>query len=217
MNKLLLIFCIFLTPGIGLLQGEETTSTTKPKPGALTPEDIKGFGENSPSVQSLLTAALDLSKKQLTYKMASADPSQGGMDCSGTIYYLLRAQGISAVPRASNEQYRWAWEAGDFVAVNARAQDGFELALLKPGYLLFWEGTYATVDRDPPVSHVMIYLGTKTKDGKPVMVGASDGRTYEGKQRWGVGVFDFRMPSPKSSSRFLGYSPIPGMSYDTPK
>lgn len=217
MNKLPLFSLFLLVTGFCPLNAQETQAGEKPTPGILSPDEIKAFSENSPAVQSLLTAALELSKKQLSYKMASSDPSLGGMDCSGTIYHLLRAQGITAVPRASNEQYRWAWNAGDFVAVNGRSQETFELALLKPGYLLFWEGTYATVDRDPPVSHVMIYLGKRTKDDKPVMFGASDGRTYEGKQRWGVGVFDFRMPAAKSTSRFLGYSPIPGLDYSTAK
>ena len=55
----------------------------------------------------------------------------------------------------------------------------------KPGDLLFWTGTYS-VERDPPVTHTMIYLGEEKKSGKPIMVGASDGRTYEGRTAvWG--------------------------------
>jgi len=53
-----------------------------------------------------------------------------------------------------------------------------------------------------------------------VMVGSSDGRTYDGKQRWGVSVFDFKMPPPpksgdaKISPVFVGYGRIPGLSED---
>ena len=52
------------------------------------------------------------------------------------------------------------------------------------------------------------------------MVGSSDGRTYDGKQRWGVSVFDFKMPPPpksgdaKISPAFVGYGRIPGLSGD---
>jgi hypothetical protein len=82
---------------------------------------------------------------------------------------------------------------------------------------MFWSGTYK-VDRDVPVSHVMIYLGKEMGTNKPVMVGASDGRSYNGERRFGVSVFDFKLPNgtPNKSdsdlvARFEGYSPIPGL------
>jgi hypothetical protein len=48
------------------------------------------------------------------------------------------------------------------------------------------------------------------------MVGASDGRTFEGKQRFGVSVFDFIQPgvhaaASRGASRFVGYGPVPGL------
>jgi hypothetical protein len=61
----------------------------------------------------------------------------------------------------------------------------------------------------------MIYLGTHRESGKPVMVGASDGRSYNGKKRRGVSVFDFRLPRPDSKAKFVGYASIPGL-VDTP-
>ena len=72
-------------------------------------------------------------------------------------------------------------KAGNFRAVLSRDIDSFELNELKPGDLLFWTGTY-DVEKDPPVTHTMIYLGKEKKTGKPVMVGASDGRTFEGER-----------------------------------
>ena len=63
---------------------------------------------------------------------------------------------------------------------------------LRPGDLLFWSGTYKPTDgRTTPVSHVQIYLGHEQPGGNPVMIGASDGRTYRGIKRGGYGVFDF--------------------------
>ena len=48
----------------------------------LMPNQIKGF-ENYPlKVQKLLTAALELTTRDLDYKYGSADPTSGGMDCS---------------------------------------------------------------------------------------------------------------------------------------
>ena len=84
-----------------------------------------------------------------------------------------------------------------------------EFKRLQPGDLLFWEGTYA-VKHVPPITHVMLYLG-KNHQGQALMVGASDGRTYQGKPMCGVSVFDFKLPRPGSRSRFVAYSCIPGL------
>ena len=66
----------------------------------------------------------------------------------------------------------------------------------------------------PPVTHVMMYLGRLKKNDKPVMFGASNGRTFEGKKQNGVSVFDFRMPRKVKTgrqSKFVGYGPVPGI------
>ena len=68
-------------------------------------------------------------------------------------------------------------------------RDTFELDELKPGDLLFWSGAYGS-DRDPDITHTMIYLGREKTTNHRVMVGASDGRTYKGQSRFGVSVFD---------------------------
>ncbi len=194
-----------------------------PKPSAtptpvasMEPSELRGFGEYPEAVKKLITEGLALTKQNLTYKFGSADPTKGGMDCSGTIYFVLRQQGIMDVPRSASGQYLWARKAGTFLSVISRKMDSYELKALKPGDLLFWSGTYAT-DVDPPVTHSMIYLGKRKRDGKPVMFGASDGRSYDGKSRWGVSVFDFRIPKPAVKgatippSVFVGYARIPGL------
>jgi cell wall-associated NlpC family hydrolase len=141
------------------------------------------------------------------------------MDCSGFIYYVLHQNGFPDVPRDSSQQYVWLRKAGNFNAVLSRKEDSFELDALKPGDLLFWCGTY-NIDRDPPITHTMIYLGREKRTKKRVMVGSSDGRTYDGKQRWGVSVFDFKLPplpqsgDAKISPVFVGYGRIPGLSKD---
>ena len=67
---------------------------------------------------------------------------------------------------------------------------------------------------DPPVSHVMIYLGINRQTGRRVMMGASEGRRFNGVSRYGVSVFDFTIPRPDDSgpqSRFIGYGAVPGL------
>jgi cell wall-associated NlpC family hydrolase len=138
------------------------------------------------------------------------------MDCSGFINYVLQHVGMKDVPRDAREQYIWVRKAGTFQAVLGRSPDTFELDALKPGDLLFWAGTYK-VDRDPAITHTMIYLGREKATNQRVMVGASDGRTYKGQSRYGVSVFDFKMAGRKVTSSnepgptFVGYGSIPGL------
>jgi len=186
-------------------------------------------------VERLLASALILTTLNLTYQYGSSNPQNGGMDCSGTVHYLLNKVGLKEVPRDASGMYKWVWIRSRFQAVTSSNPNTFELALLKPGDLLFWTGTYR-VDHDPPVTHVMIYLGINRHSGHRVMVGASEGRPFDGKSRYGVSVFDFTMPAQRHSSdtvpdvsytpglqsRFIGYGSIPGLdesdgNQDSPK
>ena len=186
---------------------------------SLSPDEIVESDSYPPKVCQVIDAGLALTKQSLGYAYGSADPKNGGMDCSGFIYYVLQQNGFSDVPRDSSQQYVWVRKAGKFNAVLSRKEDSFELDALKPGDLLFWRGTY-NIDRDPPITHTMIYLGREKRTKKRVMVGSSDGRTYDGKQRWGVSVFDFKLPPPpqsgdaKISPVFVGYGRIPGLIED---
>jgi len=183
----------------------------------MKPEDIRQFNEQPPKVQQLIRDALALTEQNLTYTYGSSDPSAGGMDCSGFIYYVLTKSGFKDVPRDASEQYAWIRQDSNFHAVLSRDSNSFEFRELRPGDLMFWSGTYK-VNREIPITHVMIYLGTEKSTKKPVMVGASDGRSYAGIRRNGVSVFDFKMPGgqPNSSdpdliARFEGYGTIPGL------
>jgi cell wall-associated NlpC family hydrolase len=186
---------------------------------SLSPDQIADYDSDPPKVRQILDAGLALTKQNLGYTYGSADPANGGMDCSGFVYYVLKQNGFPDVPRDSSQQYVWVRKGGNFKAVVSRKEDSFELDDLKPGDLLFWRGTY-NIDRDPPITHSMIYLGREKRTNKRVMVGSSDGRPYDGKQRWGVSVFDFKLPPPpksgdaKISPVFVGYGRIPGLSED---
>ena len=172
-------------------------------------------------MRKILDLALDLTTRNLDYTYGSADPANGGMDCSGFIYFVLQQNGVTDAPRDSREQYIWVRKAGNFRAVLSHDIDSFELDELKPGDLLFWTGTY-NVERDPPVTHTMIYVGREKNSGKQIMVGASDGRSYAGKQRFGVSVFDFKTTKPTTANdsgrnpTFVGYGRIPGLSEKIP-
>jgi cell wall-associated NlpC family hydrolase len=182
----------------------------------LSPDQIKGFENYPTDVQKLLVFALALTTRDLDYRYGSADPANGGMDCSGFVYFVLKQSGIADVPRDSSEQYVWLRRARAFEPVLSEKDDSFELENLKPGDLLFWKGTYS-IERDPPITHAMIYLGREKKNGQRVMVGASDGRVYQGESRNGVSVFDFKIQRGRANEEgkmrptFVGYGHIPGL------
>ena len=184
---------------------------------SITPEQIEDWNSNSQEIKDLLQRSLDLTRMNLKYLYGSADPGKGGMDCSGTIFFLLTQSGVPGVPRQASEQYVWVRRENFFRAVFSTSNDSFELADLHPGDLLFWTGTY-NVERDPPITHVMLYLGKRKSDHLRIMCGASEGRMYDGIPRKGVSVFEFRLPgfpAPKNyktgSGAFIGYARIPNL------
>ncbi len=193
-------------------QGDGMTSS-------ISSDELKDFAAQPERVKQLIESCLALTRRSLTYTYGSADPAKGGMDCSGFIYFALREAGFPDTPRQSNEQYVWVRKNSSFQAVLSKKSDTFEINELRPGDLMFWTGTYA-IDRDPPVTHTMIYLGTSKKTGQRLMVGSSDGRTYLGQKRNGVSVFDFHVATSSAKNGtgatggtpdFAGYGAIPGM------
>ncbi len=176
-------------------------------------EEIEGYESYSPKMQEIVQKSVALTKQNLRYQFGSSDPSAGGMDCSGTMYRVLRDTGFDGVPRQSDEICRWVMRNSVLYRTEYTAslkEPAYEA--LQPGDLLFWTGTYDTgTSREIPISHVMLYLGKRKKDGKAIVFGASDGRSYEGQRRNGVSVFDFALPKPGGKSAFYGYGPIPGM------
>src|SRR5690348_16973 len=80
------------------------------KPAIITPfsiSDIPDFAKYPPAVKNLITDAAVLTNQNLTYLYGSADPKNKGMDCSGTIYYLLTQNKVKDVPRSANNMYEW--------------------------------------------------------------------------------------------------------------
>src|SRR2546430_4644602 len=85
-----------------------TAAPEKGKRGApnatLSPEAISGFENYPPKGQQLLNSALELTTRNLDYKYWSADPDNGGVDCSGFVYFVLKQNGVGGVPRGSTRQ-----------------------------------------------------------------------------------------------------------------
>jgi cell wall-associated NlpC family hydrolase len=180
---------------------------------SIEPEELSNFDHYAPQIKQLVRNALELTKLNLTYTFGSADPLQGGMDCSGTIVHLLKGLGMKGVPRQSNEICAWVQDRTLLHRVTTAADTlkHPQFSALQPGDLLFWSGTYVTAPRKIPVTHVMIYLGKLKKTGKHVVFGASDGRAFQGARRTGVSVFDFSLPRLGSTSEFYGYGLIPAI------
>ncbi|MDF1815872.1 MAG: NlpC/P60 family protein [Verrucomicrobiales bacterium] len=179
---------------------------------SIKPSDLVEYEQQPEAVKNLIRVSLGLTKKNLAYTYGSDSPAKGGMDCSGTVSCALRLAGVKSVPRSSYTIYHWANDRKHLTRLNhVYSPNHPTLRLMKPGDLVFWEGTYSVKDRNPPISHVMIYLGTLKKDGQGVLFGASSGRRFRGKKIHGVSVFDFRVPSKTSKAKLVAFGPVPGV------
>ena len=194
-HKILLLI-IILFPFICNAQNQLKPAITKPIPVS----DLVGYLYYPSSVKDLISTASTLSKQNLTYMYGSADPKNHGMDCSGTIYYLLSSNGVKDIPRSANDMYQWVEKNKTLHHVHAYHFDSAEFSKLKPGDLLFWSGTYKT-NKENSISHVMLYLGQNSHH-EPLMFGSSDGRTYQNQKMWGVSVFDFTLPATGDNVKF---------------
>lgn len=116
------------------------------------------------------------------------------MDCSNTSRYIYETVFGIHLPRVASDQYVCLEKAGRVHYAPLRPDGSIDtpclLGELRSGDLLFWENTY-NVKRDPPVSHVMIYLG-QTAEHVPMMVGSSSGMAGEHSNHGGVDVYVFR-------------------------
>jgi cell wall-associated NlpC family hydrolase len=201
-----------------------TTSTSSPmvenpvhEASIPSEADIAESKDYPEDVRKSIELSLDLARKHLNYKYASADPANGGLDCSGFIYYVLTKSGVKSVPRDAREQYVWVRKAGNFQAVLAHGDDTFELDALKPGDLLFWANP-SGVSREPEIAQTMIYIGREKATNQRLMIGASEGSTYKDEKKSGVGVFDFKLGAAEQNqdeeptSVFVGYGRFPDLS-----
>lgn len=122
--------------------------------------------------QKLVETCRWLASQNLAYSQSWQPPGHPyviTMDCSNTIRYIVwKVFGIN-LPRTASDQYVILRQKNKVRAVPTKSDGTVDadrlMASMRSGDLLFWEWTY-NVPRDPPISHVMIYLG-KRKMAKP--------------------------------------------------
>ena len=212
---------LFLVFSSACMAQEQTETVPVPqkashgRPALIDSKELAGFSLLAPDRQKLIENALAVARESpwLPYKFGGSSPEDGGFDCSGAMYFVMQKSGLKP-PRTSAEQFLWvkAAELLHEVPAEATSLDHASLSQLKPGDLLFWSGTYEATDgRNVNITHVALYLGKEVKDGRPVMINATDGRSYRGKQANGYGVYDFRLPKQEGRSKFMGYGTPPGI------
>ena len=193
------------------------TSQKGPQSPAISIDQLADAPQYAADVRKLIANGLDLTNRALAYKYASADPANGGLDCSGFIYYVLTKSGFNNVPRDARDQYTWVRKAGNFQAVLGHNDDTFELDGLRPGDLLFWANA-SGASHEPDITQIMIYIGREKATNQRLMIGASEHGTYNGQKKSGVGVFEFKLGAADSgsdeetSSVFVGYGRFPDLS-----
>lgn len=184
-------------------------------PISLDPSALKGFEELPEGRKALIEAALQATGEVagMPYKYGGNGAADGGFDCSGAMYHVLRKAGLKP-PRTSADQFLWVRENSKLHPVPLAARDitHESFAALQPGDLIFWTGTYEPDDgRLVKITHVAMFLGYEEKDGLPVMINATDGRSYRGEKVNGYGICDFRVPKADAKARLVGYGIPPGL------
>ncbi len=121
------------------------------------------------------------------------------MDCSNTTRWLYKSVAGINLPRTASDQYYYLHlqgKAWDVPTTNGGLPDVTYLQRnLKPGDLLFWENTYRP-ERQPPITHVMVFLGTNER-GQWIMAGSQSSRGGEhNRSNGGPDVYVFRPSQP---------------------
>lgn len=185
------------------------TSATVPRPapvsmpGSSVP--IAAQVQRGPATLSELRRRAEyLASRGLTYKFGGDHPTEGGMDCSGTMQFLLKSIGYSDIPRTSYAQFEWLQGLGTLKKVGFFRSPERAIGDFRPGDLIFWGGTYSSGHK---VSHVMVYLG-RNPSGTHYVFGAR-GKKVRGLNGNGVDIFEFKPES--TGGRLVGYGRLPGL------
>jgi hypothetical protein len=134
--------------------------------------------------------ARELGDRGLEYNEDWRPPGEAhswSMDCSNTSRYIYRVTTGIQLPRTASDQYYYlhlqnkAWDVPQ--TSTGFADCNYLRHNLKAGDLLFWENTYRP-DRQPPITHVMIFLGSNAK-GEWMMAGSQSTRGGEHNRRHG--------------------------------
>ncbi len=198
------------------LSAQTVPPVPNPPPAKITTADLAEYDTLPEARRKLIAGALAVLNDSpwLPYLNGGASPEEGGFDCSGAMYFVMRKAGLDP-PRSSSGQFEWLRKNNRLheIAADTVDEKDHSLADLKPGDLLFWSKTDpVTVGPTlPRIHHVAMYLGTEKKDCRAVMINSTDGRSYRGKKANGYGVYDFRIPKTDSLSKLAGYGTPPGV------
>lgn len=189
--------------------------TSNGKPAIIATADLERFDLLPVDRRKLIQVAISLASGSpwLPYTAGGSLPADGGFDCSGAMYFVMRRADLDP-PRTSAAQLQWVERNGGLhqVPVDALALDHPGFKHLRPGDLLFWgrPGSVAAGNK-AEITHVALFLGYEKKDKLPVMINSTDGRSYRGIRANGYGVYDFRLPRAGSKIAFIGYGTPPGV------
>lgn len=189
--------------------------TSNGKPAIIATADLDHFDSLPVDRRKLIQVAIAVASESpwLPYTARGSVPADGGFDCSGAMYFVMRRAGLDP-PRTSAAQLQWVKQNGGLheVPPDALALAHPSLKILRPGDLLFWGRTGSVADgKKAEITHVAMFLGYEKKDNLPVMINSTDGRSYRGIKANGYGVYDFRLPHAGSKVTFIGYGSPPGI------
>jgi cell wall-associated NlpC family hydrolase len=139
--------------------------------------------------------AEELASHHIGYAQSWRPPGEAHawvMDCSNTSRYLYRVTANLELPRTASDQYYYLHLQGKAWDVPTTGRGDPDVSYLqrhlKPGDLLFWENTYRP-DRQPPITHVMVFLG-QDELGHWLMAGSQSGHNGEHKHT-GPDIYHF--------------------------
>jgi LysM repeat protein len=172
-----------------------------------------------PTLQERFTAEIkQIASNKIAYNRSWTPPGEQEswvMDCSNTTRWLYKKVLGVEIDRTASDQYDHLMKEGR-AWLTPRIDDKPDLDFLdknlQTGDLLFWENTYKP-DREPPITHVMLYLG-KDEQGRMLMAGSSSGAAHGMYNPAGSGpdvyVFDPLSPSGGYNTGLFGWTRVNG-------
>jgi cell wall-associated NlpC family hydrolase len=189
--------------------------TVNGKPAFIGTVELAEFDSLPDDRRKLIAGAIATARDSpwLPYTVRGAAPTDGGFDCSGAMYFVMRKAGLDP-PRTAAGQLQWLKQNDRLHEVPPGAVNLNHPSLkdLHPGDLLFW-GRRGSADAGAKeeITHVAMFLGPEKKDNLAVMINSTDGRSYRGTKANGYGIYDFRLPAAGAKISFIGYGTPPGL------
>lgn len=198
-----------LQPGDQIvIPGSSATPTSAPVPNVavatpVTPPPLAPPTVSNPSLMESIRIPASQGIRYNGRWVPPGETAAWNMDCSNTARWLIRETRGIELPRTASGQYEWLRQKNRLWRVRPNAS--VLRKKLKPGDLLFWEHTYRPT-RKPPVTHVMVYLGTDAS-GRMMMAGSQGSKgvtTYPFDPKAKMGSYPFFLWF-RRDGRFVAY------------